>query len=563
MTAESSAIFGKVIRSFGEVDSRIWRSVEDDVFVEESAGDSWAEVFALDLLQPRVSVNTVKDDRHTSGLIDPAIAITYRNDGSSRTTDYDNDAPGQMLTLRTAADITEYMRSTTSFRAFFIRQAHSWSPLLITSDLLCGILSQTRLQSTLKSFILYFGAREREVEIAPPALRFTWLPESNQGLTRSHECTYGLRFMERHDRTNLGPAFKAWSLRQCAIACRHTPDQSGTSWAFITLSKLMQRRLNSMALGGRFRQDVDPFEMHQLLIDAAISSWRPYLIELGAEIDGQYAQILGTSPTDTGPVNLHASGRRQDLMILDDKLLTAILALAATVDTSSALSASWESSLPVTQCQDLDYIRLMRGSFEHHRRSLGILSALVTQLRAKLTGATNLLSSFLDLSSGYSLQNLAQESSKENEEMRRLTDRMHKLAEKSTQDAAAVKVLTILTLIYLPITVVSNFFSTSFVNSTTTAKGSGSISVTSDWWILFAASVPLTLLTLYVWLVWTRIQANTHKQAWWKYVLGVRWLSDGIMASTLDESSCDRKVCKEAANANSGHVFRRTSSGLC
>ena len=58
------------------------------------------------------------------------------------------------------------------------------------------------------------------------------------------------------------------------------------------------------------------------------------------------------------------------------------------------------------------------------------------------------LSSLLDLSSGYSLKELAEEARKENSATRKLT-------EKSTKDAAAVKVLTMITLIYLPATVVS------------------------------------------------------------------------------------------------------------
>lgn len=58
------------------------------------------------------------------------------------------------------------------------------------------------------------------------------------------------------------------------------------------------------------------------------------------------------------------------------------------------------------------------------------------------------LSSLLDLGNGYALKVLAEEARKENTTMRKLT-------EKSTRDAAAVKVLTIITLIYLPVTVVS------------------------------------------------------------------------------------------------------------
>ena len=58
------------------------------------------------------------------------------------------------------------------------------------------------------------------------------------------------------------------------------------------------------------------------------------------------------------------------------------------------------------------------------------------------------LSSLLELGNGNTLKQLADQTRKENHSIRVLT-------EKGTQDAAAVKVLTIITLIYLPATVVS------------------------------------------------------------------------------------------------------------
>ena len=58
------------------------------------------------------------------------------------------------------------------------------------------------------------------------------------------------------------------------------------------------------------------------------------------------------------------------------------------------------------------------------------------------------LSSLLDLGNGSALKVLAEEARKENVAMRGL-------AEKSTRDAAAVKVLTVITLVYLPVAVVS------------------------------------------------------------------------------------------------------------
>ena len=112
---------------------------------------------------------------------------------------------------------------------------------------------------------------------------------------------------------------------------------------------------------------------------------------------------------------------------------------------------------------------------------------------------------------------------------------MRKLTEKSAQDAAAVKVLTMITLIYLPATVVSvsrlshnvsrivlqlltlpqNFFSTQFVGQEQGAGGSNKVIVSSNAWLFAAVSVPLTLITLAVWWLWVRFQAHesgVHKK---------------------------------------------------
>lgn len=105
---------------------------------------------------------------------------------------------------------------------------------------------------------------------------------------------------------------------------------------------------------------------------------------------------------------------------------------------------------------------------------------------------------------------------------------MRKLTEKSTQDAAAVKVLTMITLIYLPATVVSvsklsrneppitfqlltllqNFFSTQFVGQEQGAGGSNKVIVSSNAWLFAAVSVPLTLVTLAVWWLWVKFQSH-------------------------------------------------------
>ena len=107
-------------------------------------------------------------------------------------------------------------------------------------------------------------------------------------------------------------------------------------------------------------------------------------------------------------------------------------------------------------------------ALEERQRDVLSSRKKVETLRTKLRGTTDLvsnqcstsynrvtilrrkcqLSSLLDLGNGNSLKQLAEEARKENLIIRRLT-------EKSMREASSVKILTIITLIYLPATVVS------------------------------------------------------------------------------------------------------------
>ena len=255
---------------------------------------------------------------------------------------------------------------------------------------------------------------------------------------------------------------------------------------------------------------IDHFEIHLLVLNTAIINWRPYVVDLTLEANAHAAKVLGSTPDNTGPMSMSDTVQRQSLMILDEKALNALLAVRSTRNTISLFREFYQSAQISTSTQTLISDRLY-ALFMENIHELDVLINRLEALRTRLQGIANLVSSFLDLHSGFALQELTKESRKENEEMRRLSEKMHRLTERSTQDAATVKVLTILTLIYLPTTVVSNFFSTSFVGN----SSNGNITVSSDWWIFAASSVPLTVLTLYIWWVWMRIQAHEIYPWWW------------------------------------------------
>ncbi len=158
----------------------------------------------------------------------------------------------------------------------------------------------------------------------------------------------------------------------------------------------------------------------------------------------------------------------------------------------------------------------------------------------------NQLSDLLSLGNGFSLKQLAEEAKVDNVIMRRL-------AEKTTQDAAAVKVLTIITLIYLPATVVSvckaprqhtyylanvtkNFFSSQFV-TTQSHDNTNTVELTSNAWVFAAVSVPLTILTIVIWWAWIRFQASIANR---KRNIGIAPLNTVYTAQQKFEKASDK-----------------------
>ena len=171
------------------------------------------------------------------------------------------------------------------------------------------------------------------------------------------------------------------------------------------------------------------------------------------------------------PLRLIDVEERQVLKDFEDQTIDIILVLDSIFDTISSLAETYKQFLLDSSAReesvgngDFDPV-----AFRLQEKLREVMSSRkkVENLHTKVQSTTNLvsnpaslarsvilnkpsikLSSLLDLGNGLSLKQLAEEARKENIVMRKLT-------EKGTKDAAAVKVLTIITLIYLPATVVS------------------------------------------------------------------------------------------------------------
>ncbi|KAI0173505.1 hypothetical protein GGR52DRAFT_572012 [Hypoxylon sp. FL1284] len=90
------------------------------------------------------------------------------------------------------------------------------------------------------------------------------------------------------------------------------------------------------------------------------------------------------------------------------------------------------------------------------------------------------------------------------------------IAKASNQDNRSLRIIQILSMIFLPGSLVSSIFGMGFFSTSMTNDGSGdAIFVASNhWWLYFAVSVPLTLIVMAVMLYYQRRDGNKAEEDW-------------------------------------------------
>ena len=394
--------------------------------------------------------------------------------------------------IRVIADATsdEGDGSERSSHTFFmIRQKNSWSRLFTNQGLLEHLLGTLTTENRSLPNILTFGVRNEDTDVGGPQLWYT--PQTcspflnTQGGSQIYSCGYTLKYIEPTWRPK---QTSSWSRRQSSVVYRGV-DQH---WVLISPSTSMQLKLHRYMQELCNAKSCNSFTVHILFIGAAMTYWKPYLAHLTKETNDQVNRIVATEFGDE-MFNLLTVEDRQQFRRIEDRITDMFAMLDSTLDIVTSLEEKYHIFHLDEPTVSLQKIKKDINAFMLHEqhRKLNLIRKQLEALHQRVQSSVQLLSSLLDLENGRSLQKLAEESRAENVAMR-------KLSEKSQTDGAAVKVITIITMIYLPTTAVTNFFSTQFVHSQSNGS-SGHVGVSNDWWILIAVSLPLTLFTFAVW----------------------------------------------------------------
>ncbi|KAG8534358.1 uncharacterized protein KY384_001202 [Bacidia gigantensis] len=506
-----------------------WYSQDSERLFESDSSKSWIDLHLLESHQihktrlsaekygryheyPRPGAETPIEESASDNSIHPPPAYdsTLEDDNQVIRCPLSEEAEGSVVMSRRIRSPDELRRvsseTNTRTRLCFVRQYHSFGRLRIHKDLFEALLSAFQILPRFREFALSFGFKETETEVAHPPLKFrTLFPPRTTDVAPTNsgfECAYAIRYVDLNKRRDDKP----WSLRQTAVYHRYDAQVQTSTWCCVAASEQVETCLDQFAEAFQRCDATTSFGAHAMLLDTALVGWRPFMINLTERINQQSDKILVASTDERQPLSLVDIDDRQSLKDLEDEVLDIILALDSLFETIDALSNKFDQYRHLNaeltgQVIDGFDNQIVAQAFQERRATVNIHRRKIQNLYEKVKGMISLLSSILDLGNGSSLKMLAAEATSENIAMRRLV-------EKSTQDAAAVKVLTVITLIFLPATVVSNFFSSEFV-TTNSRKDVNTVVLTSNAWLFAAISVPLTLVTLFIWWAWIKLQGRS------------------------------------------------------
>ncbi|KAF9738813.1 hypothetical protein PMIN06_004535 [Paraphaeosphaeria minitans] len=436
-------------------------------------------------------------------------------------------------------------QTKTEFRVFYIRQRNSYSRLQITKELFEELLRCCHVFPRFNEYVIGFGARDSETEVGPPPLTFRPLCEIRSNRYHGFECSYILRYIECTNRTG---SKSTWSLRQFAVYHRYKPKsgRACSTWILVGASQRTERRLDDYTRSIDDLSASNPFELHATFMETAISSWRPYLVHLTKLVTHQSDKATGVEVAgddDLVPITFED---HQELKMVEDRVADLILCLDSTLDTVATFEEMYEqfsrqqtipSSVSNEDRKSAYGVNIVVFSLRKWAREISYRQKQAKVLLKKVETTRTLISSLLEQKTGLGTNEQLSAVRKLVEQGQEETALMRELAEKSSRDSSSMRILTIITMIYLPCTIVSNFFSTQFVKQIDTPSGDTKLGYAQNAWLFFAISVPLTLATIGVWYSWVN-GARIFRKTW-----GRRATSDTIECQNRAYSHCKNRSC--------------------
>ncbi|KAK3047705.1 hypothetical protein LTR09_010963 [Extremus antarcticus] len=262
-------------------------------------------------------------------------------------------------------------------------------------------------------------------------------------------------------------------------------------------------RLQQVFSDGQYQQQssTSPLLLHALILSSYLDNWRPNLQQLGAWCLSKENQFLtvGLKHPSLCFQELQELRDLESRLLLASGILHSSLAVVQGIESCGRSLMTAKSALnPVGSVWGVD-----ATDPTSELRFLGVLGL-------KCTGyfqSVDLIHRRVNVVIGLLSDGLSQQSQKT---ANNIADSSFALTQKSVNDSYIVKVVTVITVVYLPMQGVATFFG---MNLTGLSDESDKLRFAHNWWLFLATALPLTLVTLGVlWIAWRLEKKRKSKQ---------------------------------------------------
>ncbi|KAI0402284.1 hypothetical protein F4802DRAFT_576572 [Xylaria palmicola] len=391
----------------------------------------------------------------------------------------------------------------------------------MTRDCLLRILSYHQVMPTYIDFLLVYGAEEEDRELRYNAFRTRTtfinpepgniIPDLNRS-GRQHEICYNLKAVAPKDPTKSQFVKNRWRIRQSAVYHRLDLGTGSALWIIADPREAVKKVIGEVLPEGpvprgfHFNTFSESFgsslDTHLSLAQWASDEWRWHLQSLEETIDNLTRPALLFDDTNRlqPRIRPRAVTRVQEY---EDKVSEAVMVMESNIKIMGCLLSSYTSLV-----SDPDF---PAAEVAPCQKALKRFSALMNEFIYDLQTQVDrgkILSKIAQDRKNIVIQQAQMHTAARQE---RLADSMWQFAERGQKEAIAMRTVTIITLLYLPPTFVSTFFSTDVVKYQDNGKDQVYFSQNALGSFLYV-TIPLWVLTLLVVTIYYKYESWRREQ---------------------------------------------------
>ncbi|KAE8382719.1 hypothetical protein BDV26DRAFT_288279 [Aspergillus bertholletiae] len=395
-------------------------------------------------------------------------------------TDSNSEYGATRTTLTSLDELHAHSRKASiepnGLRILSINQDNSWRPLNISRAMFEEVGRLTYSSHVLQNLSLSFHDKFMATEAAfSSAPAFIW---NEQSIEVSYIFKYAFQ------KTNVDKP-DSWTVRQTGVYQKYDTVTKHSTWIFLNPTKdcLFQQRLMDMLMSPPqcSQLTAHPLLIHNLLFATFFPNWREYL-------GVHEAKVLTVS-------NTTMTERIQDHLRVNHRMLADIRSVEARCLPLQALFRSFDKTVQILHkansalkdCGNVQHLpwHKMDQLLDNYEGHADAYLQAASFLQSRATTTAQLIADTFSFKNSHT----AQEQS----------DYMLDLTSSTVDDSSTVRVITVVTLIYLPSTFMATLLGMNsfFEMDSETHK----LIVSPQFWIFVVCAVPLTAVTVLYWWV--------------------------------------------------------------